>query len=76
MRSKFSLDLNDKIDYTLSVRGDVLGNGEVSKDGAKKIARHILNNNTITGDEYLLAADYDGNGFIKLNDIVKMVKEK
>ena len=59
--------------YRLSVKGDVLGTGELSRDNAKEIAKYIIDRDNITGNEYLLAADYDNNGSIKMNDVIKMM---
>ena len=59
--------------YILSVNGDVLGDGTVSMDGAKKIASHIIDGNVLISQEYLLAADYDGNEMIRMNDVMKMI---
>ena len=59
--------------YILSVNGDVLGEGTVSMDGAKKIASHIIDGNVLISQEYLLAADYDGDGTIRMNDVMKML---
>lgn len=59
--------------YILSVNGDVLGDGAVSMDGAKKIASHIIDGNVLISQEYLLAADYDGDEMIRMNDVMKMI---
>lgn len=59
--------------YILSVNGDVLGDGAVSMDGAKKIASHIIDGNVLISQEYLLAADYDGDKIIRMNDVMKMI---
>lgn len=59
--------------YILSVNGDVLGDGTVSMDGAKKIASHIIDGNVLISQEYLLAADYDGDEMIRMNDVMKMI---
>ena len=59
--------------YILSVNGDVLEDGTISMDGAKKIASHIIDGNVLISQEYLLAADYDGDGTIRMNDVMKML---
>ena len=64
------------LEYKISVKGDVLGTGELSSDNAKEIAKHVIKKNTIVGEEYLLAADYNNDGKIKMNDVVKMLKDK
>lgn len=62
------------IDYKISILGDVLGNGTVTVDDAKRIALHIIDGNVINGDEYLMAADFDGNNVIKMNDAIRLLK--
>lgn len=66
--------LNNNTSYKISILGDVLGDGQVTKNDAKRIALHIIDGNVITGDEYLMAADYDGNNVIKMNDVVHLMK--
>lgn len=66
--------LNNNTSYKISILGDVLGDGQVTKNDAKRIALHIIDGNVITGDEYLMAADYDGNNVIKMNDVVRLMK--
>ena len=64
------------LEYKISVKGDVLGTGELSSDNAKEIAKHVIKKNTIVGEEYLLAADYNNDGKIKMNDVVKILQDK
>ena len=73
LRVRFSIE---PIDYILSVKGDVLGTGDPGVEDGKLIAKHIIDGNVINGGEYLLAADYDGDGNIKMNDVVRMLKER
>ena len=73
LRVRFSVE---PIDYILSVKGDVLGTGNPGVEDGKLIAKHIIDGNVINGGEYLLAADYDGDGNIKMNDVVRMLKER
>ena len=73
LRSSFTTKI---LEYKLSVKGDVLGTGELSRDNAKEIAKHVIKKNTIVGEEYLLAADYNGDNKIKMNDVVKMLRDK
>ena len=73
LRVRFSVE---PIDYILSVKGDVLGTGNPGIEDGKLIAKHIIDGNVINGGEYLLAADYDGDGNIKMNDVVRMLKER
>ena len=67
---------NEVIEYKLSVSGDVLGTGELSRENAKEIAKHIIKKNVINEKEYLLASDYDNDGKIKMNDVIKMLRDK
>ena len=62
------------VNYKVSVLGDVLGNGQVTKADAQKIALHVIEGNSIVGDEYLMAADYDGNSSIKMNDAIRLLR--
>ena len=66
----------DYIDYGISIKGDVLGTGELSRENAKYIARHVIDKNAITGKEYLLSADYNNDGKIKMDDVIKMLRDK
>ena len=75
LRVVFESDVDHPFDYKLSVRGDVLVTGELSLENGKMIARHIIDKNFISGEEYLMAADYDGNGLIKMNDVIKMLRD-
>lgn len=70
---KYTFNSNDNT-YTLIVNGDVLKNGYLSKDGAKIIANHIVNGNVLKGNEILLAADYNEDGNIKMNDVTRLLK--
>lgn len=63
------------VEYSISMLGDVLGEGNISVNGARKISRHVIEQNVITGEAYLRAADYDQNNVIKMNDVVKMLKD-
>ena len=68
-------DLNNNIlNYSFAVRGDVEGNGSISKKGAKIIAKHIIDNNVLS-NEYLTAADYNLDGQVKMNDVMRILKE-
>lgn len=67
--------MNNPRNYTLSILGDVLSEGHPTLDGARTIARHIIDNNVLTTDEVLLAADYNNDNNIKMNDVLKMVSD-
>ena len=66
----------EPMEYVLSIKGDVLGEGTITKDGGKLIAKHIIDGNAIKGEAYLDAADYNSDGLIKMNDVIRMLKEK
>lgn len=70
---QYTLNKNDNL-YALAIKGDVLGNGYLTKNGAKAIATHIIDNN-ISDSTTLLAADYDNNGSIKMNDVLKLLND-
>ena len=63
------------LEYKISVKGDVLGTGELSINNAKEIARHVIDKNVIRGEEYLLAADYNNDEKIKMNDVMKILRD-
>ena len=65
----------EPMEYVLSIKGDVLGEGTITKDGGKLIAKHIIDGNAIKGEAYLDAADYNRDGLIKMNDVIRMLKE-
>ena len=66
----------EPMEYILSIKGDVLGEGTITEDGGKLIAKHIIDGNVIKGDAYLDAADYNSDGSIKMNDVIRMLKER
>ena len=66
----------EPMEYVLSIKGDVLGEGTITKDGGKLIAKHIIDGNIIKGEAYLDAADYNSDGSIKMNDVIRMLKER
>ena len=61
-------------DVKISVIGDVNGDGLYKKNDAVLIAKHLINDNTINGSEYLLAADIDNDDKIKMNDVILSLK--
>ena len=65
----------EPMEYVLSIKGDVLGEGTITNDGGKLIAKHIIDGNAIKGEAYLNAADYNRDGLIKMNDVIRMLKE-
>ena len=71
--SKLKITLSNRVvEYTLSVRGDVTGNGQAKMADVMKIATHIIEGNVISGDAFERAADITGDGKIKMNDVMKL----
>ena len=60
------------IEYTLSIKGDIDGNGQISPLDYIKIKNHIMGTNIIVGDEYINAADISDDGEISPLDYVKV----
>ncbi len=63
------------IEYKISILGDVLSTGELSRDNAKEIAKHVIDKNVLKEREYLLAADYNKDEKIKMNDVMKILRD-
>ena len=61
--------------YTLSINGDISGYGYISMNDIKLVAKHIINKNIITNKASLIAADYNKDGKIKINDVLKMIRD-
>ncbi len=59
-------------EYTLSVRGDLTGDGDVKMSDVMKAANQVLDDTTITGEAYLKAGDVTGDGSIKMSDVMKL----
>ena len=71
--SKVKITLSKRtVEYTLSVKGDVTGNGQAKMADVMKIATHIIEGNVISGDAFERAADITGDGKIKMNDVMKL----
>ena len=64
---------NGTLEYTISVKGDVLGTGILNKGNASEITKHIVNKKLITGNIYLNAADYNNDDKIKMDDVMQMI---
>jgi hypothetical protein len=75
LKTIFGIETDSPLNYKIAVLGDTLGTGYADKASAKNIAKHIVNGNVITGSEYLKAADYNDDGNIKMNDVVKLMSE-
>ena len=71
--SKLKITLSKRtVEYTLSVRGDVTGNGQAKMADVMKIATHIIEGNVIEGTAFEKSADITGDGKIKMNDVMKL----
>ena len=55
--------------YTISIKGDLSGDGEVKINDLILIQSHILGKATVSGAKYY-AADISGDGAIKINDLI------
>jgi hypothetical protein len=72
---KFRVNLpSQTLVYSISVIGDVNGDGKITKDDIELVSNHITKGNLIIGGEYLVAANIDNNNNIDINDIIKMAK--
>lgn len=55
--------------YTISVKGDINGDGVVKINDLILVQSHILGKTNLTGEKFY-AADISGDGSIKINDLV------
>lgn len=60
--------------YSVAVRGDVNGDGEVTDADLLAARSHYLNNSAAPGSVEFYACDMDGNGKIELKDILLIRK--
>lgn len=73
---KFRVNLpSQTLTYSISVMGDVNGDGNITREDIELSSKHIIKGNLITGAEYLKAIDMDNNNVANINDIIKMVKQ-
>ena len=61
--------------YTMSVAGDVTGDGISDIDDAKAITRKIINNESAVNDAYSYAGDINNNGSLKMNDVMLLINK-
>ena len=62
-------------EFIVSIKGDVSGDGDVNSSDLFLIAKYIIDKNNMFDKAYLLAADYNIDGEIKMNDIMKILIE-
>ena len=63
------------VELTNIVTGDINGDGAVNITDARGISRQIINRDNTLVNEYLLAADYNGDGQIKMNDVMRILNQ-
>lgn len=63
---------SDETIYTISIKGDVSGDGNITPLDYVKIKNHIMETNIIDEEEYIQAADYNSDGNISPLDYVKV----
>ena len=69
---KISFSGEEVYEYKISVLGDVLGEGEITKNGINEVAKYIIDKNGLD-DISFLAADYNHDGEIKMNYVMLML---
>ena len=60
------------VDYALIIKGDINGDGYSDRSDVRLLARYILDID-ILEELYLLAADFDFNNSVDINDVIKIV---
>ncbi len=60
------------VEYTVSVKGDVNGDGKITPLDYVKVKNHVMNDNLIVGAEYLDAADISEDENVSPLDYVKI----
>jgi len=71
---KLVININDseKIEYTISISGDVTGDGLINIADVIKIADHTINQNVLIKDYEKIASDVTGDNIINIADVVKI----
>ena len=69
---KIKFDEETSYEYRIAVLGDALGEGKITQEGISIIAKYIINGEGLD-DIALLAADYNHDGEVKMNDIMKIL---
>ncbi len=65
------LKIDNKLQFTLIVTGDIDGNSKISINDLSQIKLHIIEKKKLTGIN-LIAADIDGNSKITINDLAQI----
>ena len=71
---RFKMNNRENV-YKIAVRGDIEGKGYLTNDGIMKTTVHIIDRNVLTDASQEAAADYDNNGLIKMNDVMRMLAD-
>ncbi len=71
---KIKIVLNDEtLEYTLAIKGDINGDGEITLSDLIRIQKHLLNYTTYEGI-YLYACDTNYDSQVNLSDLIKVQK--
>jgi len=65
------LKVGEDLRYTLVVRGDIDGDGEITINDLAKLRLHCIEKELLTS-ERLIAADVDNDGEITINDVAQL----
>lgn len=60
--------------YSIVVKGDVTGDGNVKMNDVMKISKYLVESTGITEKAYLKASDVTGDTNIKMNDVMRISK--
>ena len=71
---KMAININSvNHEYTLSVLGDIIGEGDITKNGVREGAKYLINKNGLNSAN-IMAIDMNHDGIAKVNDIVYLLK--
>ena len=71
---RYYLNKKDNM-YTIIVKGDIDGDGYLTYNGARTVARQVIDGNVLSDNNKLLAADFNSDGNIKMNDVIRMLND-
>lgn len=69
---KININNQKEYTYTISILGDVSGDGKISALDYVKIKNHIMNTSKITDNAFLVSADVNNDGSISALDYVRV----